>query len=150
MFLTLIQKYNIDIQGFLLYYYYGSIIYIGNKKYDRALDFLSIVISAPTQKAISAIQIAAYKKFVLVSLISQGQLRLLPKYTAQGVEKVCRTQAAPYVNLLGAFEGTDIQMFQDIVNKSSGLFESVKHTKGAIRLIIKRKKKADLQFGMIG
>jgi COP9 signalosome complex subunit 3 len=109
----------------LLYYYYGSIVYIGNKRYDRALDFLSIVISAPTQKAISAIQIAAYKKFVLVSLISQGQLRSLPKYTAQGVEKLCRTQATSYINLVKAFDETDIQMFQDVVNKSSGLFESV-------------------------
>lgn len=109
----------------MLYYYYGSIVYIGNKRYDRALDFLSIVISAPTQKAISAIQIAAYKKFVLVSLISQGQLRSLPKYTAQGVEKLCRTQATSYINLVKAFDETDIQMFQDVVNKSSGLFESV-------------------------
>lgn len=109
----------------MLYYYYGSVIYIGNKKYDRALEFLSIVISAPTQKAISAIQIAAYKKFVLVSLISQGQLHPLPKYTAQAVEKICRTQAIPYVNLVKAFDETDIQMFQDTVNKSSGLYQAV-------------------------
>lgn len=114
-----------NIQSFLQYYYYGAIIYIGNKNYDRALDFLTIVISAPTQKAISAIQVAAYKKFVLVSLIYQGQLKPLPKYTAQGVEKVCKTQSQPYTSLLKAFNDTDLDLFQEIASNHSGVFESV-------------------------
>lgn len=114
-----------NIQNFLQYYYYGSIAYIGNKNYDRALDFLSIVISAPTQKKISAIQVAAYKKFVLVSLIHEGQVRALPKYTAQVVEKVCKTQSQPYLNLLKAFNETDLQLFHDNATTSSPIFESV-------------------------
>lgn len=107
------------------YYYYGAIVYIGNLNYDRALDFLSIAISVPTQKAISAIQVAAYKKFVLASLIIEGQVRTLPKYTAQGVEKVCRTQATPYLSLVKAFTETDINMFHDVATKNSAIFESV-------------------------
>lgn len=107
------------------YYYYGSIVYIANKNFERALDFLSIVISAPTQKAISAIQIAAYKKFVLVSLIYKGQVGTLPKYTAQGVEKVCKTQSQPYLNLLKAFNDTDLHTFQENATSASALFESV-------------------------
>ncbi|KAI8636394.1 hypothetical protein BD408DRAFT_426218 [Parasitella parasitica] len=120
-------KNDIDIQRFLEYYYYGAIIYIGNLNYDRALDFLSIAVSVPTQKAISAIQVAAYKKFVLASLIIEGQVRTLPKYTAQGVEKVCRTQAAPYLSLVNAFAETDLSKFHDIASKNSGVFESDKH-----------------------
>ncbi|KAG2194865.1 hypothetical protein INT47_002659 [Mucor saturninus] len=121
------QKYDVNIQNFLQYYYYGSIAYIGNKKYDRALDFLSIVISAPTQKAISAIQVAAYKKFILVSLIYEGQIRALPKYTAQIVEKVCKTQSQPYLNLLKTFNETDLKLFHDHATASSSTFESDKH-----------------------
>ncbi|RCH79937.1 hypothetical protein CU098_000644, partial [Rhizopus stolonifer] len=116
-----------NIQGFLEYYYYGSIVYIANKNFERALDFLSIVISAPTQKTISAIQIAAYKKFVLSSLILEGQVRPLAKYTAQSVEKICRTHAAPYLNLVRAFENSDLNMFHDMASKSSSMFESDKH-----------------------
>lgn len=107
------------------YYYYGALVYIGNLNYDRALDFLSIVISVPTQKAISAIQVAAYKNFVLASLIVDGQVRTLPKYTAQGVEKVCRTHASAYLSLVKAFTDTDIQMFHDVASKHSGIFEAV-------------------------
>ncbi|KAI7881522.1 uncharacterized protein EV154DRAFT_523439 [Mucor mucedo] len=120
-------KYDVNIQNFLQYYYYGSIAYIGNQKYDRALDFLSIVISAPTQKAISAIQVAAYKKFILVSLIYEGQIRALPKYTAQIVEKVCKTQSQPYLNLLKTFNETDLKLFHDHATASSPTFESDKH-----------------------
>ncbi|GAA5812592.1 hypothetical protein MFLAVUS_006049 [Mucor flavus] len=122
-----VERYDIDIQSFLQYYYYGSIVYIANKNFERALDFLSIVISSPTQKAISAIQIAAYKKFVLVSLIYQGQVSALPKYTAQGVEKVCRTQSQPYLNLLKDFNETDLDMFQENASSASALFESDNH-----------------------
>lgn len=114
-----------NIQNFLKYYYYGSIAYIGNKNYDRALDFLSIVISAPTQKAISAIQVAAYKKFILVSLIYEGHIRALPKYTAQIVEKVCKTQSQPYLNLLKTFNETDLKLFHETATNSSPVFESV-------------------------
>ncbi|KAI7898522.1 uncharacterized protein BX663DRAFT_442849 [Cokeromyces recurvatus] len=120
------KKNDIDIQGFLEYFYYGAIIYIGNKRFGDALDSLSIVISAPIQKAISAIQIAAYKKYVLVSLIWDGRLRALPKYTAQGVEKMCKMQATPYINLVKAFHDTSIEKFQEIVNKSS-VFEDDQH-----------------------
>ncbi|KAG2215350.1 hypothetical protein INT46_011720 [Mucor plumbeus] len=120
-------KNEINIQSFLEYYYYGAIVYIGNLNYDRALDFLSIAISVPTQKAISAIQVAAYKKFVLASLIIDGQVRTLPKYTAQGVEKVCKTQATPYLSLVKAFTETDINMFHDVATKNSAIFESDKH-----------------------
>ncbi|CAO3631126.1 unnamed protein product [Mucor fragilis] len=120
-------KNDINIQRFLEYYYYGALVYIGNLNYDRALDFLSIVISVPTQKAISAIQVAAYKNFVLASLIVDGQVRTLPKYTAQGVEKVCRTHASAYLSLVKAFTDTDIQMFHDVASKHSGIFEANKH-----------------------
>ncbi|GAN10932.1 COP9 signalosome complex subunit 3 [Mucor ambiguus] len=120
-------KNDINIQRFLEYYYYGALVYIGNLNYDRALDFLSIVISVPTQKAISAIQVAAYKNFVLASLIVDGQVRTLPKYTAQGVEKVCRTHASAYLSLVKAFTDTNISMFHDVASKHSGIFESNKH-----------------------
>jgi hypothetical protein len=73
-------------------------IYIGNKKYGRALEFLSLVswmiqacirvlhmrahpidtliqaISAPSQ-AVSLIQLESFKKYVLLSLIHYGKVR---------------------------------------------------------------------------
>ena len=90
------------------------------------MDFLSIVISAPTQKAISAIQIAAYKKFVLVSLIQQGSIRSLPKYTSPGVEKICKSQHPAYFKLVKAFSDSDLHLFNEIASSSSNAYLAVK------------------------
>lgn len=73
----------------------------------------------------SAIQVAAYKKFILISLIDQGCLKALPKYTAQGVEKICKAQSPAYFKLFKAFDDTNLQLFNDIASSSSGVFESV-------------------------
>ncbi|KAI8875314.1 hypothetical protein K501DRAFT_299412 [Backusella circina FSU 941] len=122
-----IKNNDINIRGYLEYHYYSAIAYIGNKNFDRALDFLSLVISAPAKKSVSAIQIEAYKKFVLVSLIKNAKLSPLPKYTVNGVEKVCKAQATPYLELARAFDDTNIQMYEEAVNKSMELWRSDKH-----------------------
>ncbi|KAL0075690.1 hypothetical protein F4703DRAFT_1329016 [Phycomyces blakesleeanus] len=67
--------YGVTIVDFLEYHYDASLIYIGNKQFERALDFLSIAISAPANIP-SAIQFEAYKKYCLVSLIQDGKLQL--------------------------------------------------------------------------
>ena len=58
----------------LLYHLYGAMIYIGLKKWKRALEFLRYVITAPAAGAISKIMVEAYKKWILVSLIYQGSV----------------------------------------------------------------------------
>ncbi|PHZ08272.1 uncharacterized protein RHIMIDRAFT_241786 [Rhizopus microsporus ATCC 52813] len=122
------SKHDLKPRDVLEYYYYGAIVYIANKNFDRALEFLTVVISAPTQRVVSAIQIAAYRKFILVSLIYEGRSGALPKCTANHVEKACKTQAGVYQNLAEAFVNTDIQGFRDIATKSSNIFESERNT----------------------
>lgn len=39
------------------------------------MDFLTLVMTAPVHKAVSAIQIEAYKRYILVSLIAFGQVK---------------------------------------------------------------------------
>ncbi|KAH8942310.1 hypothetical protein BDL97_14G092300 [Sphagnum fallax] len=59
-------------RDFLLYCYYGGMIHIGLKQFGKALEFFQHAITAPAT-VLNAITIAAYKKFVLVSLIQLGQ-----------------------------------------------------------------------------
>lgn len=59
----------------LQYFLYSSMIYMGLKQWDRALHFLSIVISSPSINSVSAIMVEAYKKWVLVSLLAKGAVR---------------------------------------------------------------------------
>ncbi|PIA33677.1 hypothetical protein AQUCO_04000025v1 [Aquilegia coerulea] len=56
-----------------LYCYYGGMICIGQKCYGKAIELLSNVITAPSA-AMSAISIEARKKYILVSLILNGQV----------------------------------------------------------------------------
>lgn len=51
--------------------------YIGLKDWDRAKLFLEVVIMSPTQNIVSKIQVDAYKKWVLVSLLRDGKVSIL-------------------------------------------------------------------------
>ncbi|MQL96398.1 hypothetical protein Taro_029079 [Colocasia esculenta] len=55
-----------------LYCYYGGMINIGLKRFRKALEFLHNVVTAPMTN-LNAIAIEAYKKYILVSLIHNGQ-----------------------------------------------------------------------------
>lgn len=72
------QDVNHDAKYFLLYYYYGGMIYTAVKNYDRALYFFEVAVSTPAM-AMSHIMLEAYKKFILVSLIINGKVSAYPE-----------------------------------------------------------------------
>lgn len=65
---------NHDAKYFLLYYYYGGMIYTAVKNYERALYFFEVAITTPAV-AMSHIMLESYKKYILVSLILHGTVR---------------------------------------------------------------------------
>ena len=69
---------KLDHRDHLQYFLFGAMIYIGLKDWERALLFLEIVIVSPATLTISMIQVEAYKKWVLVSLLLKGQVSTLP------------------------------------------------------------------------
>ncbi|CAH1764557.1 20425_t:CDS:10, partial [Entrophospora sp. SA101] len=99
---------GITYQDHLLYHYYGAMVYIGLKKYERAYYFLKLVISAPANIA-SQIQLEAYKKFVLISLLLRGRIGPLPKYTASIVFRSIKNQCQPYQDYASAFESLSVK-----------------------------------------
>lgn len=64
---------NHDSKYFLLYYYYGGMIYTAVKNYDRALYFFEVAVSTPAF-AMSHIMLESYKKYILISLILHGKV----------------------------------------------------------------------------
>ncbi|KAI8079833.1 uncharacterized protein BX664DRAFT_203324 [Halteromyces radiatus] len=115
------ETYGTTIQHYLSYHYYGGILYIGNKEFEKAFDFFSLVVSAPTQKAVSAIQLEAYKRYILVSLIRYGQVCTLPRYASNAIEKIIRKRHAPYLNLMNAFD--DIKKLISVIQKHHQVFD---------------------------
>ena len=69
---------DLNYRDHLLYFLYGGMIYIGLKNWERALLFLEIVVMSPTENTASMIQVEAYKKSVLTSLIATGKVRSEP------------------------------------------------------------------------
>lgn len=75
----ILQDGNHDTRYFLLYYYYGGMIYSAVKDYERALYFFEVAISTPAL-AMSHIMLESYRKYILVSLILHGKVKLLNIY----------------------------------------------------------------------
>ncbi|KAH9252285.1 hypothetical protein BASA81_009887 [Batrachochytrium salamandrivorans] len=77
------QTLALDLHRF---FYYAGVVYCGMEKFTQAQEQFVQCLALPT-KATSAVQFEAYKKYVLVSLIAQGQVPGLPSYCSAVVHK---------------------------------------------------------------
>lgn len=66
---------KLTYQDHLQYFLYGGMIYLGLKKWEKALHLLELAIAAPTTASVSLIMIEAYKKWVLAGLLDKGTVR---------------------------------------------------------------------------
>ena len=69
----ILQNGSFDAKHFLLYYYYGGVIYATLKNYERSLYAFEVALTTPAS-AISHIMLESYKKYILVSLILHGKV----------------------------------------------------------------------------
>ncbi|KAI1296658.1 COP9 signalosome complex subunit 3 [Halotydeus destructor] len=119
-----------DVKYFLLYYYYGGMIYASLKNYERALYFFEAVLTIHSM-AVSHIMLEAYKKYVLISLIVHGKLPNLPKYTPQVVSRYIKPFSLPYTELASAYTTNNPDDVSIIITK---------HTEAYVR---------DKNFGLV-
>lgn len=92
---------------FQLYCYYGAMLCIGRKQHGRALELLLQSVTAPTN-VVSAIAMAAYRKYVCVSLIHLGSVPALPKFTSSKVRQATEYECRAYNELASAFGSHNI------------------------------------------
>lgn len=85
-----------------LYGYYGGIINIGLKRFDKAIECLHNVFTSP-MTSLNAIAVEAYKKYILVSLIQNGQVPSFPKYTSASAQRGLKTYTQPYIDLATSY-----------------------------------------------
>ncbi|KAI8594767.1 hypothetical protein EDD21DRAFT_330031 [Dissophora ornata] len=97
------QHTQINYKDFLLYHYYGGMIYAYIKNFERSVEFFKLAVSAPAEVA-SQIQIEAYKKYVLTGLLHYGKVPNLPKYTATAVHRSRKAHCGPYDDFAAAYE----------------------------------------------
>mmetsp|Transcript_20368 Transcript_20368/g.28215 ORF Transcript_20368/g.28215 Transcript_20368/m.28215 type:complete len:283 (+) Transcript_20368:275-1123(+) len=115
------EKTGIVPRDFLLYCYYGGMIYIGLKQWSKALELFLHAISAPTV-ALSAITVEAFKKYSVVALIHHGRVPPFPKYTSSVVQRHLKLCAQPYTELETAYITRKMDVLKAAVEKHSAAF----------------------------
>lgn len=67
---------SLTYQDYLKYFLFGASIYIACRQWKRAISFLEIVLATPVATGqVSMIQVEAYKRWCLVSVIAHGRVR---------------------------------------------------------------------------
>ncbi|KAF4137713.1 PCI domain-containing protein [Phytophthora infestans] len=116
------QSHLVTSVDFLGYAYYGGLLYLGEKRYQDAIDFFQLAITAPAI-SLSAFVIEAYKKLLLVTLIFKGEGVMLPKYTPFLAVRHVENHCAAYADLANAFVvERDLTAVQEVVTKNEELF----------------------------
>lgn len=112
---------HFDAKDFLLYYYYGGMIYTALKNNERALYFYEIAITTPSL-AVSHVMLEAYKKYILVALIVHGKVPNLPKYTSPVVGRYIKPLCQPYHDLAASYTTNNPSDLRATVNKHQETF----------------------------
>ncbi|XP_039285710.1 LOW QUALITY PROTEIN: COP9 signalosome complex subunit 3 [Nilaparvata lugens] len=110
-----------DAKYFLLYYYYGGMIYTAIKNFDRALYFFEVAITTPAL-AVSHIMLEAYKKYILVSLILNGKVGNVPKCTSQVVGRFIKPLSQAYHDLATVYASNNSDELSNIVSNYQEMF----------------------------
>ncbi|KAF7594271.1 COP9 signalosome complex subunit 3 [Aspergillus hancockii] len=124
--------YRDHLQFFLC----GAMIYMALKRWDKALHFLSIVISCPVTNAVSKIMVEGYKKWVLVSLLGYGKMISHPGVISGHVMRTYQSLAKPYISLANAFEKSDIQRIRAEVEIAQSIFRIDNNTGLVYQVIV--------------
>ncbi|EPQ27487.1 uncharacterized protein PFL1_05025 [Pseudozyma flocculosa PF-1] len=128
----LLRREHIDVDVYALpnhtdvleYFYYSGMILTKLKLHEQAIDSFETCISSPSA-AVSAIQMDAYKKLVLVQLLAHGQTSPPPRYTAQVVVRSFKQLGAAYTAFATAYEARDadcLSRLEALVNQRAETF----------------------------
>lgn len=107
------------------YYLLGAHIYIGLRRYNRARLFLELVLSSPTQNVATPIMVEAYKKSILVSLLSTGSLTLTKGLVNTQMIKTYSSLAKPYEVLADVFKKRDVLRLDAEVAAAAAVWDDV-------------------------
>lgn len=137
------KKTGLIPRDFLLYCYYGGMIYIGLKRFGKALECFQHAITAPAT-VLSAITIETYKKYVLVSLIHNGQVSPFPKYTPSVYQRYLKTCTQDYFDLANSFNSRNINDLKLCVANHEEVFKNDSNL-GLVKQVVSSLYKRNIQ-----
>ncbi|XVF16238.1 hypothetical protein REPUB_Repub10bG0014200 [Reevesia pubescens] len=127
-----------------LYCYYGGMICIGQKWFRKALELLHNVVTAP-MSTVNAIAVEAYKKYILVSLIHNGQFSTsLPKYAPSVAQRNFKNLCQPYIELANSYSNGKIAELETYIQANREKFESDNNL-GLVKQVVSSMYKRNIQ-----
>ncbi|GAB2278562.1 COP9 signalosome complex subunit 3 [Dionaea muscipula] len=127
-----------------LYSYYGSMICIGLKRFQKALELLHNVFTAPMHN-LNAIAVEAYKKYILVSLIHRGQFSAaFPKYTSSVTQRNLKNYTQLYLDLASNYSNGKISELETFVQSNKEKFDHDNNF-GLVKQVVSSMSKRNIQ-----
>ncbi|KAB5520973.1 hypothetical protein DKX38_025292 [Salix brachista] len=119
-------------------------ICIGQKRFQKALELLHNVVTAP-MSSINAIAVEAFKKYVLVSLIYNGQFSTsLPKYTSSAAQRNLKTLCQLYIELANTYSIGKISELETYIQTNREKFDSDNNL-GLVKQVVSSMYKRNIQ-----
>ncbi|RKP07478.1 hypothetical protein THASP1DRAFT_30707 [Thamnocephalis sphaerospora] len=110
-----VKDTGVKVVNFLLYAYYGGMLFALMKRYDEALLLFQQAITTPAESA-SSIQVAASKKHTLISLIHRGTETKLPQYVSNTVVRISKYSSVIYKEITDVFAARNMSGFNELIN----------------------------------
>ncbi|KAL7269298.1 hypothetical protein RUND412_008045 [Rhizina undulata] len=104
-------KKEVIYQDVLTYFLYAGMIHLGLKDWRRAVDMLTYAISIPGS-ACSAIQVEAYKKYILTGILLDGSVHRIPKVCSVMFTRTYNALCRPYEYFAEVFMSGDPEVFK--------------------------------------
>jgi COP9 signalosome complex subunit 3 len=105
----------------ILYFYYGGSIWLSLKNYEKAADHFVSCISTPCI-AIHAASVEAFKKLILVKLISEGVAVSVPKFASGILQRFLRTVTDVYNELASVYTRKSPKSLKSFIERHSADF----------------------------
>jgi COP9 signalosome complex subunit 3 len=115
------ENYNLKARDVLRFFYYGGMIYTGVKDFGKALEFFKMGFTVPAI-VVSAVMVESYKKYVLVSLLYQGSLKPVPKYTSSVVQRHLKGLCPQYQDFANAYATNSTDEVHKVATQHAEVF----------------------------
>jgi COP9 signalosome complex subunit 3 len=119
------RSFGVTAKDYLLYFYHGGMIYIGLKNFSRALEFFKLALTIPAVVT-SHIMLESFKKYILISLLVNGNVESLPRYSSPIVSRM-KTLLQPYQEFATAFSTNSTDDLHKCAQTHMDLFKKEKN-----------------------
>jgi hypothetical protein len=103
----------------------GAHVYIGLRRYARARLFLELVLGSPTQNVATPLMVEAYKKSILVNLLSTGYTTFTKGLINTQMIKTYSSLSKPYEVLADVFKKRDVLRLDAEIAAATAVWDEV-------------------------